>query len=102
MAIYSSALALLHHTYIGGGGNDQVNGVAVDIWGNIYATGFATPAVAPNFPVGQRHRPNDCQVKLGCRNNCAAQCRSAIRGQVGLHYRYSGYRGSFSAIRRKP
>ena len=51
VAIYSSALALLHHTYIGGGGNDQVNGVAVDIWGNIYATGFATPAVAPNFPV---------------------------------------------------
>lgn len=51
VAIFSSGLALLHATYIGGGGNDQVNGVAVDIWGNIYATGFATPAVAPNFPV---------------------------------------------------
>jgi hypothetical protein len=51
VATFTSALALLHHTYIGGGGNDQVNGVAADIWGNIYATGFATPAVAPNFLV---------------------------------------------------
>ncbi len=51
VAIFSPALALLHATYIGGGGNDQVNGVAVDVWGNIYATGFATPAVAPNFTV---------------------------------------------------
>ena len=51
VAIFSSSLALQHATYIGGGGNDQVNGVAVDVWGNIYATGFATPNVAPNFPV---------------------------------------------------
>lgn len=53
VAIFTSSLTLLHHTYIGGGGNDQVNGVAADIWGNIYATGFATPAVAPNFPVSR-------------------------------------------------
>jgi len=51
VAIFSNSLALLHHTYLGGGGNDQVNGVAADLWGNIYATGIATPAVAPNFPV---------------------------------------------------
>jgi Beta-propeller repeat len=51
VAIFDNTLALLHHTYFGGGGNDQVNGVAVDIWGNIYATGFATPNIAPNFPV---------------------------------------------------
>jgi len=48
VAIFSSSLALLHATYIGGSGNDQVNGVAADIWGNIYATGLATP---PTFPV---------------------------------------------------
>ena len=53
VAIFSSSLVLLHATYLGGGGNDQVNGVAVDIWGNIYATGFATPNVAPNFPVSR-------------------------------------------------
>ncbi|MBZ5618408.1 MAG: SBBP repeat-containing protein [Acidobacteriia bacterium] len=46
VAIFDNTLALLHATYIGGGGNDQVNGVAADIWGNIYATGFATPNVA--------------------------------------------------------
>ena len=45
VAIFDNTLAFLHSTYIGGGGNDQVNGVAVDIWGNIYATGFATPNV---------------------------------------------------------
>ncbi len=51
VAYFSNALAVQNAVYIGGGGNDQVNGVAVDVWGNVYATGFATPAVAPNFPV---------------------------------------------------
>jgi len=51
VATFTSALGLLHATYIGGGGNDQVNGVAADIWGNIYATGLATPNVSPKFPI---------------------------------------------------
>ena len=51
VATFDSSLGLLHATYIGGGGNDAVNGVAADVWGNIYATGYATPGVASNFPV---------------------------------------------------
>ena len=42
----TNSVSVLHPTNHCGG-NDQVNGVAVDIWGNIYATGF-----------GRRHRDN--------------------------------------------
>ena len=45
IATFTKPLVLLHATYLGGGGNDQVNGVAADVGGNIYATGFATPDV---------------------------------------------------------
>ena len=51
VAIFKNDLSHQASTYYGGGGNDQVNGVAVDVGGNIYATGFVTPAVAPNAPV---------------------------------------------------
>lgn len=41
--------SLLYSSYIGGkGGDSQVNGVAADAAGNIYATGFTA---SPNFPV---------------------------------------------------
>jgi hypothetical protein len=51
VALFDSTLKIKHATYIGGGGNDQVNGVAADIWGNVYATGYATPGLTPLFPI---------------------------------------------------
>lgn len=63
IATFNSSLALQASTYLGGSSYDQVNSVAVDSAGNIYAAGAtasgnsnscAGPAgyLAPNFPTG--------------------------------------------------
>jgi len=51
VAEFNNGLTLLSATYLGGGGIDQVNGVAVDNGGNIYAAGVTQPGIAPFFPV---------------------------------------------------
>ena len=71
VAIFDNTLAFQHSTYIGGGGNDQVNGVAADIWGNIYATGFATPGVPAVTQPGAT--PTFFPVVSGIGNNSGVQ-----------------------------
>ena len=52
VARFDNNLVLQHATYLGGGGNDQVNGVAVDSTGNVYAAGntFAGTVNTGAFP----------------------------------------------------
>ena len=79
VATFTSGLTLLHATYIGGGGNDQVNGVAADVWGNIYATGFATPDVTPNFPT--KNGIATTTQRGGCNTGSGTGCWDASLAQ---------------------
>jgi uncharacterized protein (TIGR03437 family) len=45
-----SGTALVYCTYLGGGGEDQVSGIAVDLAGNAYLTGTTTSADFPITP----------------------------------------------------
>ena len=50
VAKFSSSGALVYSTYLGGSGNEQAYGLAVDSQGNAYLTGYTT---SQNFPVTQ-------------------------------------------------
>ncbi|MGD0868594.1 MAG: SBBP repeat-containing protein [Bryobacteraceae bacterium] len=63
IATFNTSLALQASTYLGGSNYDQVNSVAVDFAGNIYAAGITAsgdcwggpngqPYLPPNFPTG--------------------------------------------------
>ena len=63
IATFNPSLALQSNTYLGGSSYDQVNGVAVDFAGNIYAAGITASGnclfgangqqyLPPNFPTG--------------------------------------------------
>ncbi len=60
--IASGGKSLVYSSYLGGGGTDEANGVAVDGTGTAYITGYTT---SPNFPIkspfqAARHGSQDC------------------------------------------
>ncbi len=65
----ASGTGLLYSTYLGGGGNDQGKGIAVDASGNAYVTGFTTstdfPTTLGAFQTAQPGSQNAFVAKFG-------------------------------------
>lgn len=61
LKLNASGTAILYSTYLGGGGDDQGNGIAVDALGNAYMAGRSLSTDFPTTPgVFQRQRSNSC------------------------------------------
>ncbi|MEW6683481.1 MAG: SBBP repeat-containing protein [Nitrospirota bacterium] len=55
---YNDCADLSYSTYLGGSGDDIGHGVAVDGWGNVYATGRTSSKDFPNFPPSSSEFPD--------------------------------------------
>jgi hypothetical protein len=82
VAKFSPAGALLYSTYLGGSGDEQAYGLAVDSQGNAYMTGYTT---STNFPVTQGAYGGRL---IGSRNAFVAKLNPA-----GTSLLYSSYLG---------
>jgi len=77
-----SGSALVYSSYLGGAGNDQANGIAVDAAGNTYVTGFSN---STNFPT----TPGALQTVYGGVTNAFV----TVLGPAGSSLVYSTYLG---------
>jgi hypothetical protein len=79
---------LFYSTYIGGSGNDQANGVAVDAAGNAYLAGRTTSADLPVLDA----------IQPACSSSEAAPCSDAFVAKIGVEglVRFATYLGGRS------
>ena len=83
----SSGTKLIYATFLGGSGDEQAGGIAVDSAGNAYVTGSTT---SKNFPVTAGVFQRECKLKND------GSCSSAFVTKLnafGTHALYSSYLG---------